>query len=90
MKEFREHPPAELAGVRLTALRDYREQVARSIPGGRVCDMLQSDRGDLLFLDSANSSRQFSIAVRPSGTEPKVKFYFFARALPAPASRWPL
>jgi phosphoglucomutase len=84
MKEFREHPPAELAGVRLTALRDYREQVVRSIPGGEVCDMLQSDRGDLLFLDSANSSRQLSIAVRPSGTEPKVKFYFFARALPAP------
>jgi phosphoglucomutase len=84
MKEFREHPPAELAGVRLTALRDYREQVVRSIPGGEVCDMLQSDRGDLLFLDSMNNSRQLSIAVRPSGTEPKVKFYFFARALSAP------
>ncbi len=84
MSEFREHPPAELGGVRLTTLRDYREQVVRSIPGGQVCDMLQSNPGDLLFLDSINNSRQFSIAVRPSGTEPKVKFYFFARALLAP------
>jgi phosphoglucomutase len=78
--ELRARPPAELAGIRLTRVRDYREQVVRSISDGKVTGRLQSARGDLLFLDSVGGPRQFSIAVRPSGTEPKVKFYFFAHA----------
>jgi phosphoglucomutase len=45
-----------------------------------VLGQLQSARGDLLFLDSIGGGRRFSIAVRPSGTEAKVKFYFFAHA----------
>jgi phosphoglucomutase/phosphomannomutase len=40
------------------------------------------DRGDLLIVDSAEGPLEFSFAMRPSGTEPKVKFYFFARARP--------
>jgi phosphoglucomutase len=78
--ELRARPPAELAGIRLARVRDYREQVIRSIPDGKITGPLQSARGDLLFLDSVGGPRQFSIAVRPSGTEPKVKFYFFAHA----------
>jgi len=78
--ELRNHPPADLAGVRLAKVRDYRDQVVRSVSDGKVSGQLQSARGDLLFLDSIDGPRQFSIAVRPSGTEPKVKFYFFARA----------
>jgi phosphoglucomutase len=80
LAELRHHPPAELAGVRLARLRDYREQVVRSIPDGKVLGALDSARGDLLFLDSIDAPRRCSIAVRPSGTEPKVKFYFFAHA----------
>jgi phosphoglucomutase/phosphomannomutase len=80
LAELRNHPPAELAGVRLARVRDYREQVVRSIPEGKVLGALDSARGDLLFLDSIDAPRRFSIAVRPSGTEPKVKFYFFAHA----------
>ncbi len=86
MSEFRTHPPAELAGVRLMMLRDYREQVIRSIPDGETRGAMQSNRGDLLFFDSFDGSRQFSVAVRPSGTEPKVKFYFFGRARLAPGA----
>jgi phosphoglucomutase/phosphomannomutase len=80
LEELRIRPPAEFAGVRLARLRDYREQVVHSIPAGVICGELQTTRGDLLFLDSADGPRQFSIAIRPSGTEAKVKFYFFARA----------
>jgi phosphoglucomutase/phosphomannomutase len=83
LAELRERPPQELAGVRLARLRDYRQQVVRAIPDGAPCGQLDSNPGDLVFLDSAARPREFSIAVRPSGTEPKVKFYFFARAQPS-------
>jgi phosphoglucomutase len=36
------------------------------------------------MIDLADGRR---IAVRPSGTEPKIKFYMFARRLPAPGER---
>ncbi|HET6326146.1 MAG TPA: phospho-sugar mutase [Planctomycetaceae bacterium] len=80
LSELRNRPPGELAGIRLARLRDYGEQVVVSIPGGEVSGSLQSALGDLLFLDSSDGPCQFSIALRPSGTEPKVKFYFFAHA----------
>jgi phosphoglucomutase/phosphomannomutase len=78
MSTFRAKPPEELAGVRLAKLRDYRDQVIRRIADGRPCGELHTTKGDLLFLDSEPRAREFSIAVRPSGTEPKIKFYFFA------------
>jgi phosphoglucomutase/phosphomannomutase len=70
--------------VRLERLRDYREQVVRKIPGAQKSGDLKTTKGDLLFLDSAATGTQFSIAARPSGTEPKIKFYFFARTAPSP------
>jgi phosphoglucomutase/phosphomannomutase len=86
MRTLRKDPPRDLAGVQMTRLRDYREQVVRAIPDGKTCGQLQTTRGDLLFLDSqpsekGDSQTEFSIAVRPSGTEPKIKFYFFARGI---------
>jgi phosphoglucomutase len=80
--QLRESPPTELAEIRLIRLRDYRKQVTCRIPGPEIDGLLPGDAGDLLFLDSVDGPRQYSIAVRPSGTEPKVKFYFFARARP--------
>jgi phosphoglucomutase len=86
MRAFRTHPPQTLGSVRMERLRDYREQVIHSIPGGQKCGELKTTKGDLLFLDSADAPTQFSIAARPSGTEPKIKFYFFARSAPSPNS----
>jgi phosphoglucomutase/phosphomannomutase len=83
MQAFRTHPPEELGPVRMERLRDYREQVSRTIPGGQKCGELKTTKGDLLFLDSADGPTRFSIAARPSGTEPKIKFYFFARTTPS-------
>jgi phosphoglucomutase len=85
LAELRDQPPIELAGIRLARLRNYRDQTVRSIPGGESCGRLQTTPGDLLFLDSDEGERQFSVAVRPSGTEPKLKLYFFARAQPSPS-----
>jgi phosphoglucomutase len=82
LAELRDRPPTELAGVRLARLRDYRKNEVRRIPGTEITGLLKGDRGDLLIGDSAAGPLEFSFAIRPSGTEPKVKFYFFARARP--------
>jgi phosphoglucomutase/phosphomannomutase len=80
LAELRDHPPAELAGIRLASLRDYRKNEVRRLPGTETTGLLKGDRGDLLIVASAEGPLEFSFAIRPSGTEPKVKFYFFARA----------
>ena len=81
MQAFRTNPPQTLGKVRIEKVRDYRDQVVRSVAGQKIGD-LKTTKGDLLFLDSAAGPIQFSIAARPSGTEPKIKFYFFARSAP--------
>jgi phosphoglucomutase len=80
MAAFRSNPPAELAGVTLAEARDYKAHEIRSLPDNRTMAALPEPSGDLLFLDSAPGAFRCSIAVRPSGTEPKIKFYFFASA----------
>jgi phosphoglucomutase len=81
MQAFRTSPPQTLGKVRIERVRDYRDQVIRNV-GGQTTGQLNTTKGDLLFLDSAAGPIQFSIAARPSGTEPKIKFYFFARTAP--------
>ena len=80
MAAFRADPPAELAGVALAEVRDYQRHEIRSLPGNHKMAELPEPKGDLMFLDSAPGDFRCSIAVRPSGTEPKIKFYFFASA----------
>ncbi len=80
MQAFRASPPLELAGIRLARARDYSKHEIRSLPNNEVASPLPHPSGDLVFFDSAPGDLEVSIAVRPSGTEPKIKFYFFARA----------
>jgi len=80
LEALRDRPPTELAGVRLARLRDYRDRVVRLIPDKTLHAALSGDTGELLIVDSEEGPREYSFAVRPSGTEAKVKFYFFARA----------
>ena len=80
MAAFRSAPPAELAGVSIAEARDYKLNEVRALPENRKKADLPDPTGDLLFFDSAAGEFRCSIAVRPSGTEPKIKFYFFASA----------
>ena len=73
MARFRDDPPAHLGGIAVEAVRDYLH--SRVIRGGTTSP-LDGPVGDMVFLDLADAGN--SIAVRPSGTEPKVKFYVFA------------
>lgn len=79
MTAFRETPPTEFGGFPLAAVRDYGDHEIRSLPDNARIDALPSPEGNLLFFDSAPGSLEYRIAVRPSGTEPKIKFYLFVK-----------
>ncbi len=75
MASFREQPPRELAGMAVQRRRDYLNQVVVDSNGQR--QPLEGPKGDLVIFDLAQDGNY--VAVRPSGTEPKVKFYMFVR-----------
>ncbi len=80
MNAFRTSPPTSLAGIPLAQVRDYGDHQVRSLPDNAGLEELPSPSGELLFFDSVQTECRYSIAVRPSGTEPKIKFYFFAQS----------
>jgi len=73
MTAFRERPPESLGGMPVQRVRDYKN--SRIVAGGQQ-QPLDGPVGDLVILDLAQEGNY--VAVRPSGTEPKVKFYLFA------------
>ena len=73
MAAFRDRPPRQLAGLPVSCVRDYLKQ-SSTVPGGSP-EPLAGPRGDMIILDLAAEGNY--VAVRPSGTEPKVKFYMF-------------
>ncbi len=82
MVSFRSHPPRELGGMKLARVRDYLSDTVTA-SGGRPAP-LDRPRGDLVIFDLEAEGNY--VAVRPSGTEPKVKFYMFAYDPPAAAA----
>ncbi|MBX3434364.1 MAG: phospho-sugar mutase [Pirellulales bacterium] len=74
MAAFRASPPTALAGSQVTRLRDYEQQLVL-LPGGGASP-LAGPRGDLVIIDLALTGNY--VAIRPSGTEPKIKLYMFA------------
>jgi phosphoglucomutase/phosphomannomutase len=77
MAAFRERPPQSLGGMALTEVHDYKTHEVRSLKGGGAPRPLPEPSGDLLIFHTEEPGCR--VAVRPSGTEPKIKFYLFAR-----------
>ena len=73
MKAFRQSPPEQLAGLKVSAIRDYQNNTTR-LPDG-TSKALPGPTGNLVMLDLAATGNY--VAVRPSGTEAKVKYYIF-------------
>lgn len=69
MKDMRQTPPTELDGSPVTKVVDYLETEKTGLPSSNV----------LQFFDAAGDV----VTVRPSGTEPKIKFYFGAKGADA-------
>lgn len=76
MKTFRETTPAELGGYAVVQARDYKMQVFRDLrTGAETKSPLPTS--DVLYYTLEDGSW---VCIRPSGTEPKLKFYIGVRA----------
>ena len=75
MSGFRDNTPAEFAGVAVTWARDYKTKTFKNLKTGQT----QEDTlpvSDVLHYTLEDGAW---ICVRPSGTEPKLKFYYGVR-----------
>ncbi|MEX1228809.1 MAG: phospho-sugar mutase [Planctomycetaceae bacterium] len=79
MQTFRDLPPTELAGLTLSRVHDFKLHEIRDLPRNVRATDLPEPSGDLLIVETAPAKCQLRFAIRPSGTEPKIKFYFFAK-----------
>ncbi len=72
MDDFRAHPPKRLGGSKVVCIKDYQSSTSHDLPADTTSpiDLPQSN---VLQFFTENGSK---ISVRPSGTEPKIKFYF--------------
>lgn len=72
MKAFRENPPKELAGYKVMAVRDYKADTRLDLTSGQV-ESTGLPTSNVLYYELSENAW---CCVRPSGTEPKIKFYF--------------
>lgn len=77
MSEFRHNSPASINGSRVVIKKDYADLKATDLNTGKITSMDFPTTSDVLQFFLADGCK---ISVRPSGTEPKIKFYFEARA----------
>jgi phosphoglucomutase/phosphomannomutase len=87
MAKLRSSPPESIAGLKVLAVRDYASLVRKTSQG--VSEAMQAPKSNMLILelgDSEGSPSGNAIALRPSGTEPKIKFYLFGHELLKTAS----
>jgi phosphoglucomutase len=77
MKAFRETPPTELGGSKLEIVKDYSTLIAKNIINGSEEKINQKITSDVLQFFTEDGTK---ISVRPSGTEPKIKFYIEVKA----------
>lgn len=73
MAAFRSQPPTSIGGLEIAQVRDYQNNVTQKSDGSS--EPLAGPTGDLVILDTAEEGTY--VACRPSGTEPKIKFYMF-------------
>jgi phosphoglucomutase len=71
MSRFREEPPKSLAGTKVLEVRDYQKSTILNMESG-VKTKLNFDSSNVLQFFLEDGSK---ISARPSGTEPKIKFY---------------
>jgi phosphoglucomutase len=76
MEKFRNNPPAQIIGSKVTRILDYKSLKEQNLQTGEkkalnfpVSDVLQ------FYLEDGSK-----VSVRPSGTEPKIKFYMAVQA----------
>ena len=72
MRDYRSTPPQEIDGERVVMIKDYQSLESKDIATGKTTHIdLPKSNVLQFFTDRGNK-----ITVRPSGTEPKIKYYF--------------
>ena len=72
MKDFRENPPKEIAGSPVAEIKDFKEQTCLNVINNEKRVMDEIPQSNVLIYYTADGTK---VCVRPSGTEPKIKFY---------------
>jgi len=73
VSSYAESPPKDVQGAPVSEIRNFAEQTFTDVEGDPI------PKEKMLMIDLADGRR---FAVRPSGTEPKIKFYMFGRRVP--------
>ena len=100
MSGLRSNPPTELGGLTVRRTRDYGQLKVHDSDQGELA--FEGEQGDLVIfdlIDAESTEKKDSgllfpplgnaVAARPSGTEPKIKFYLFAVSQPTSAEALP-
>jgi phosphoglucomutase len=80
MMALRERTPGQLGSIVFESVADYQRHEVRELPSNKKKEELPEPSGDLLIMHGQSGACRVSLAGRPSGTEPKIKFYLFANA----------
>ena len=78
MKNFRENPMKELGGSPVILIKDYASLEATDMVNGTKSKLDMPVTSNVLQYFSADGSK---VSIRPSGTEPKIKFYIEVRGI---------
>jgi phosphoglucomutase len=76
LASYAAHPPEEMLGSKVVSIKNFETETIRDVEGDEI------PKEKMLNFELADKTR---IAVRGSGTEPKIKYYLFAQRRPADA-----
>lgn len=72
LETLRQNPPAQIGDYKVTSARDYKQNTIQNMETGEVTET-GLPKSNVLYYDLTDDAW---LCVRPSGTEPKVKFYY--------------
>lgn len=72
MEDLRSNPPKSVSGLNVVKVKDYVERVSKDLASGKT-EEIQLPKSNVIQLILEDES---IVTARPSGTEPKIKFYF--------------
>lgn len=76
MADYRSTPPVEINGSKVAMIKDYQASVCKDVLKGTEA-VIDLPKSNVLQFITEDGSK---ISIRPSGTEPKIKFYFGVKA----------
>ena len=76
MRQYRSNPPKTITGFNIVKIIDYKTHESKDLLTGKI-ERINLPESNVLQFFTENGSK---ITVRPSGTEPKIKYYFSVKA----------